>query len=138
MALALGERAAAPVLPADLRPMLAQPASGPLSSPEYAFEVKWDGMRVLAGLDGERLSLRTRNGIEALPRFPELRALRDVVERSQAILDGEIVRMVGGRPNFWMFRCRLWSGIRTDSRAQSRRRHDSAWVQISSSDASIK
>lgn len=88
-------------LPADLRPMLATAAEGPLDSPAYAYELKWDGMRVLAGLSGDEICLRTRNGIEALTRFPELAALREAVRPARAIVDGEIVRLVEGRPSFF-------------------------------------
>ncbi|HEU4752094.1 MAG TPA: non-homologous end-joining DNA ligase [Armatimonadota bacterium] len=80
--------------------MLAQPAEGPLSAPEYAYEVKWDGMRVLCAVDGDQISFHTRNRIEAFTRFPELAPLRDAVRSRRAILDGEIVRLVDGKPNF--------------------------------------
>lgn len=89
-----------PVLPATLAPMLAQPADGPLDSAEYAYEVKWDGMRVLVGADGDHLTFRTRNNLEAADRFPELAALRAALAPRRAVLDGEIVRLVDGRPNF--------------------------------------
>src|SRR5688500_10363594 len=96
-----------PVLPAGFGPMLATSASGPLDSPDYAYEVKWDGMRVLVGLDGERLTFRTRNQIEAVERFPELAVLRDCVRPSRAVLDGEIVRLVDGKPNFGSLQYRI-------------------------------
>lgn len=95
------------LLPPDLAPMLAQAADGPLDSSDYAYEVKWDGMRVLVGLDGDRLTLRTRNGIEAADRFPELAELRQAVRVTSAILDGEIVRLVDGKPNFGSLQRRI-------------------------------
>jgi len=89
-----------PVLPPSVTPMLAQAAAGPLDSADYAYEVKWDGMRVLVGADGDRLTFRTRNNLEAADRFPELAALREALKPRRAVLDGEIVRLVDGRPSF--------------------------------------
>lgn len=109
--------AAAKCLPASLRPMLATAADGPLDSPGYAYELKWDGMRVLAGLSGDELCLRTRTGIEAFTRFPELEALRRAVRPSRAILDGEIVRLVEGRPSFFALQRRIQAS-RTDDIAR--------------------
>lgn len=96
-----------PVLPFGFAPMLASSAEGPLDSPDYAYEVKWDGMRVLVGLDGDRLTFRTRNQIEAADRFPELAALRECVGARRAVLDGEIVRLVDGKPNFGALQHRI-------------------------------
>lgn len=87
--------------------MLACSAEGPLDSPDYAYEVKWDGMRVLVGLEEERLTFRTRNQIEAANRFPELAALRECVAARRAVLDGEIVRLVDGKPNFGALQYRI-------------------------------
>lgn len=100
-------QAGSPVLPPSLLPMLATSAQGPLDSPDYAYEVKWDGMRVLIGVDGDRLSLRTRNHLEAADRFPELAVLREAVQPGQVILDGEIVRLVDGIPNFGALQYRI-------------------------------
>jgi bifunctional non-homologous end joining protein LigD len=98
---------ARPVLPPGLLPMLAQPADGPPDSPAYGYEVKWDGMRVLIGLDDERVAFRTRNGIDATRRFPELQSVREAIRPRRAILDGEVVRLVEGRPDFWPLQRRI-------------------------------
>ena len=57
------------ILP-DLLPMLAVPAS-PFDSPEYVFEVKYDGVRALAAVEAEGVRLwgRERSGYTA--RYPE-------------------------------------------------------------------
>lgn len=94
-------------VPTSLRPMLARSAKGPLDDPAYAYEIKWDGMRVLAGVSDSLVSLVTRNGIEAAPRFPELAALRESVAAGRAILDGEVVALRGGRPDFWLLQQRI-------------------------------
>lgn len=94
------------VIPRELRPMLARGADGPLDDPAYAYEMKWDGMRVLAGVRGPRWSLITRNALEAAPRFPELAVLLGAVG-NDAILDGEIITLRDGKPCFWTLQQRI-------------------------------
>ena len=79
------------------RPMLARDGDAPFSSPDWIFEVKWDGIRAIAYV-GEDLSLRSRGGKELTRNFPELRELNALT--SEAVLDGEIVVMREGRPDF--------------------------------------
>lgn len=83
--------------------MLATP--GPLpTGPGWSFEVKWDGMRVLAsvtdGTDGDRpaLRLRTRSGRDVTANFPELTGLAELAP--DVVLDGEVVLLDEGVPSF--------------------------------------
>lgn len=77
-------------------PMLAATAERPFSSPEWLFEIKWDGVRAIATV-GDTLTLMSRNGRDLAPRFPELSELRDVAPGT--VLDGEIVVMLNGKPD---------------------------------------
>lgn len=81
-----------------LRPMLAA-SSAPFDSDGHLFEVKWDGYRSLAYLEGETV-LRSRNLIDLTDKFPELAGLHKKVKGKPAILDGEIVVFENGRPSF--------------------------------------
>ncbi|MBO8127601.1 MAG: ATP-dependent DNA ligase [Peptococcaceae bacterium] len=81
------------------RPMLACRAE-PFDSPDYLFEVKWDGYRCLAYLEKTKTTLRSRNLRDLSPLFPELQKLHDMVVGWPAILDGEIVIMQKGKPSF--------------------------------------
>ena len=78
-------------------PMLAGEAKAPFSSPDWIYEIKWDGIRALSYVDGE-LSIRSRNGKELKDRFPELEELRELAEG--AVLDGEIIVMRAGMVDF--------------------------------------
>jgi len=71
-----------------LLPMLAVP-SAPFDSPEYLFEVKWDGVRALAacGPDG---AVWGRDGADYSARYPELAVLGRFP--AGTVLDGELVR----------------------------------------------
>jgi bifunctional non-homologous end joining protein LigD len=55
-----------------LRPMLAERIDAPFSSPEWLFEVKYDGYRMIGAREEGQGLLFTRNGRPAAARFPEL------------------------------------------------------------------
>lgn len=79
-----------------LSPMLATLVDKPFSDPVWLFELKWDGVRTFAMLDYGVTQLRSRNGKDVSPRYPELleigERLRDAGACSgRAMLDGEIV-----------------------------------------------
>src|SRR4051812_19964024 len=80
------------ILPDGFLPMLASPASGPLDSEDHAYEVKWEGLRVLAGIEGPTLQVRTGTGQDGSFWFPELNELRAAAEPRWVLLDGEMVR----------------------------------------------
>jgi len=85
-------------------PMLAQSASGPFSSDAWLFEIKWDGIRAIAYVDGTLL-LKSRNDRELSGQFPELDELVTLAPRT--VLDGEIVAMSSGRPDMQALLSRL-------------------------------
>src|SRR5579859_7465418 len=88
-------------LPRSLTPMLAKLVAGlPADDERWAFEMKWDGIRALAFLEGGQTRLVTRNGNDMAARFPELAGLAAAVGRD-ALLDGEVVALdEHGRPSF--------------------------------------
>ena len=89
-------------------PMLARSAPAPFSGDDWLFEVKWDGVRAIATVNGT-LSLLSRNGTELAGRFPELGELVALAPRT--VLDGEIVVMTGGKPDMQALLPRLQSGV---------------------------
>ena len=78
-------------LPARLVPMLAVEGPLPADPGEWAFEFKWDGIRVLVWVDGGRARAVSRGGNEITGSFPELRELGEAIGSDQVLLDGEIV-----------------------------------------------
>ncbi len=75
--------------------------------PTWAYEMKWDGIRAIATIRGDELSLRSRNGLDLTPSYPELAALLDGVT-GDAVLDGEIVALdAKGRPSFGALQQRM-------------------------------
>lgn len=79
------------------KPMLAKTAETPFSSGDFIFEVKWDGIRAIAYVDG-KLSIKSRNQKELRDNFPELEELSGLAEG--CVLDGEIVVVKEGRADF--------------------------------------
>jgi bifunctional non-homologous end joining protein LigD len=92
------------------------PTAGDLpAAPGWAYEVKWDGIRVISGVVGGHLHMETRNGNDIAPQFPELRQIIDV---GQVILDGELVVLTHGRPDFGAVIGRLHARQAINARAQ--------------------
>jgi bifunctional non-homologous end joining protein LigD len=77
--------------------MLATPGSLP-TGPEWVYEVKWDGMRLLAEVTDGELRLATRNGRDVTADFPELAGLTGIAP--DLVLDGEVVLLEDGVPSF--------------------------------------
>lgn len=78
--------------------MLATDAVIPTGT-DWAYEVKWDGMRVLAHVVGGSLRLVSRNGNDVTASFPELAPLAGLGH--DAVLDGEAVCFdEAGNPSF--------------------------------------
>src|SRR5581483_8516421 len=74
----------------------------------WAFEIKWDGMRLLCMASPDRFQLMSSNGIDATARYPELRALGDALAGHTVVLDGEVVAFdERGRPNFGRLQQRM-------------------------------
>lgn len=74
----------------------------------WAFEIKWDGMRVTASVDGGAVSAISTNGLDATSRFPELADLVDALSVPQAVLDGEVVVLdAAGRSDFGLLQHRM-------------------------------
>ena len=82
------------------RPMLIGASGEAFDDPEYLFELKLDGERCIAYLDpaGET-ELRNKREWRMLPKMPELAALHRRVG-ARCILDGELIVMKEGRPDF--------------------------------------
>ena len=85
-----------------MRPMLATAADSvkrlPKDGTRWAYEVKWDGMRVLADIHDGAVQLHSRTERDITASFPELAALGGA--HPDVLLDGEIVVLADGIPSF--------------------------------------
>jgi bifunctional non-homologous end joining protein LigD len=99
---------AAQEMPVLVEPMLARLSTLPGEESQWAFEVKWDGVRAIAYSQPGRIRLLSRSGNEVTGAYPELRALNRALGSHSAILDGEIVAFdEAGRPSFAALQSRM-------------------------------
>ena len=97
-------------LPPPPSPMLATSVDRPFSRDGWLFELKWDGVRALASVDGESKTVNVtgRSGRSETARYAELGALATALAGHRAVVDGEIVVLDDeGRPSFEMLQSRI-------------------------------
>jgi bifunctional non-homologous end joining protein LigD len=83
----------------QIAPMLAT-AARPFDHPDYAFEIKWNGVRALAAVEADGWRLWGRRGADYTVRYPDLGCLRRLPPGT--LLDGELVVFTAGRPDLAM------------------------------------
>ena len=76
---------------------------------DWAYEMKWDGIRAVVYIDGADVRLLSRNGNDMTVTYPDLvEKLPDAIDADSAILDGEIVALgKGSRPDFGLLQRRM-------------------------------
>jgi bifunctional non-homologous end joining protein LigD len=93
--------------PGPIAPMMAAVAERPFSSPDWLFEPKLDGYRVIAAVRDGQVRLWSRRGLDCTRDYP------GVVEAlgamgGEAVFDGEVVALdEHGRPSFDLLKQRL-------------------------------
>ena len=99
-------------MPEFVEPMKATQADEAFDNPDWFFEVKLDGYRVEAVVDGRNVRLWTRNKQDAARYFPDLaHALPTWINAKQAIVDGEVVALdEEGNPAFSLLQDRAGMG----------------------------
>jgi bifunctional non-homologous end joining protein LigD len=78
-------------IPFRVSPMLATLVDEPFQKPNWIFEEKYDGVRMLAYKEGSRVSLISRNAIDRSARYPEIAKAIGKLRAKTLLLDGEIV-----------------------------------------------
>jgi bifunctional non-homologous end joining protein LigD len=78
-------------IPFRVSPMLATLVDKPFSRKNWVFEEKYDGVRMLAYKEGEKISLISRNEIDRTGRYPAIAAELVKLDADTLLLDGEIV-----------------------------------------------
>ena len=79
--------------------MLAEPATRLPGSPEYFYEVKWEGVRALISLDEGELRIHDKAGADITAQFPELLIPDKALRATSALFDAAIVCLdADGKP----------------------------------------
>ena len=86
--------------PSFVEPQLATLVDEPVDGPQWMFERKLDGIRVIVVRDGDRISLCSRNRIDRSSTYPEL--VDAVAEQTprRFVADGEVVAFDGDVTSF--------------------------------------
>lgn len=64
--------------------------------PNWIYDIKWDGWRILVHKDGDRVEAYTRHGNNVTAKFPELQAVGQSIKENTAIIDCEGVVLRNG------------------------------------------
>ena len=83
-------------LPKWVKPQLCKLVDAPPRGPTWLHEIKYDGYRMHARLDGGRAQLLTRTGLDWTHEYPSIAQAVSTLPARQAYLDGELC---GVRPD---------------------------------------
>ena len=105
-------------IPFRIAPMLATLVDAPFNKPNWIYEEKYDGVRMLAYKEGSKVTLVSRNAIDRTARYPKIAEAIAKLKPSTLALDGEIVvfdadrvsrfqflQKSEGQPTFALFDC---------------------------------
>src|SRR5206468_11449543 len=100
--------------PRFVEPMKAKLVENPPATSDWIYELKFDGIRLLAVKDHEKVSLLSRNQNDLNARFPEIvEAVRNL-PTDECVLDGEVVALdEEGRSSFQLLQAREMEGRKT-------------------------
>jgi bifunctional non-homologous end joining protein LigD len=115
--------------------MLATLVSEPFHRPGWDYEEKYDGDRILAYKEGNRVRLLSRNGKDRTERFPRVAEAISLLRPDTLLLDGEVVvfdrqrvsrfqllQQAKGEPVYVVFDCLYCAGTDLRREPLSRRR----------------
>ncbi len=106
--------------PLGVEPMFAKPATTLPVGPDWAYEMKWDGVRALVAVVDGRVRITSRNGRDVTAGYPEFETLATALDPVPAVLDGEIVALnEAGRPDFQLLQRRMH--VRDETRLRTLR-----------------
>jgi bifunctional non-homologous end joining protein LigD len=109
-------------LPTSVKPMLATSGDLPSDDSDWAFEIKWDGVRTILFVEGGRARAQSRNDLDVTASFPELAAIGEFLGMTTCVIDGEVVALGDdGRPSF----SRLQQRMHVANQREARRRASS-------------
>jgi bifunctional non-homologous end joining protein LigD len=94
-------------LPPWVQPQLATLTKDRFSDPEWLFERKLDGERLLAFRDAGRVRLLTRNDRDVTTTFPEITDALEAQRSDGFVIDGEVVAFRDDQTSFSLLQQRL-------------------------------
>jgi bifunctional non-homologous end joining protein LigD len=96
------------ILPAFVEPTRPQVTDKAPNGPKWVHEIKYDGYRIQARLDGDKIRLLTRKALDWTERFRPIANALKTLGLSSALIDGEIVvEDSSGIPSFMLLQADL-------------------------------
>jgi bifunctional non-homologous end joining protein LigD len=86
----------------------------PPTAGDWLYELKFDGIRLIAIKEGKKVRLVSRNENELAARYPEVVAVLQSLSIDECVIDGEVVALDDkGRSSFQLLQAREMEGRRT-------------------------
>ncbi|TBR40670.1 MULTISPECIES: DNA ligase D [Dyella] len=86
--------------PGFFKPELARLRETPPTGDDWLSEVKWDGYRILTSIAKGKVDLWSRNGLSWTAKLPEVVQAIEALGLDSAQLDGELIAVTDGQPDF--------------------------------------
>jgi len=94
-----------------IEPMKAKLVEKPPTTGDWIYELKFDGIRLIATKEHEKVSLLSRNQNDLSARFPEIVDAVKNLPANECVVDGEVVALDGeGRSSFQLLQAREMEG----------------------------
>jgi len=100
--------------PRFIPPMKPRLLEEPPTAGDWIYELKFDGIRLIAVKNAEKVNLISRNGNELATRFPEIVEAVRALPIADCVIDGEVVALdEKGRSSFQLLQAREMEGRRS-------------------------
>lgn len=93
----------------NISPMLLNEVKEPFDDGNYIYELKLDGIRCVAYIEPKSVTLQNKRFKDLTPIYPELSDVCKCVKK-RVILDGELVVLTDGKPDFYALQKRSLMG----------------------------
>lgn len=93
----------------NILPMLLNEVKEPFDDEDYIYELKLDGIRCVAYIEPKSVTLQNKRFKDLTPIYPELSDICKCVKK-RVILDGELVVLTDGKPDFYALQKRSLMG----------------------------
>jgi bifunctional non-homologous end joining protein LigD len=87
-------------MPSYVSPMLCTLTKEPIDDPDYLYEIKWDGYRIISYVNNDKVVMHSRSGLNYSAKYPNIvQGLMSLDHK--LIIDGEVVVLnEAGLPDF--------------------------------------
>lgn len=77
-------------MPEGISPMLCTLTKDSMAMPDYIYEIKWDGYRIISYLNNGKVKMSSRGGLDYTGKYPPIKTALSELKHN-VILDGEVV-----------------------------------------------